>query len=362
MSTTRESPRLKSTNQQQVIKQTRRRARRRGLIRCRTPRHSISNVVPPIVVTTWAQNGFLEATRHAYAVLTTSRRCIPSRVLDAVERGCNFCERPQRFSNYECGCDGSVGLGSSPNAEGETTLDALIMSGTTMNAGAVGCLKRVSEAISVARKVMYTTKHTLLVGEDATRFAVSHGFRERSLTTPRSAKLWRAHQRNKRRGRSGFGRTSKSKLIRNSTNRTQVVPTHDTIGIIAMSHGRIACGTSTSGATFKVPGRVGDSPIPGSGAYCEDGVGGAVATGDGDVLIRFCPSFAAVQYLRLGCTPTIACEKALAPMRKYVPQAFGAIVCVAATGVHGAAAMNVPGGFRYSVCTKKCTQGEVVIL
>ena len=96
--------------------------------------------------------------------------------------------------------------------------------------------------------------------------------------------------------------------------------------MVAMVNGEIACGTSTSGSTHKIPGRVGDSPIAGAGAYCENGVGGAAATGDGDQLMRLLPSFTAVNYMRMGMGPKEACEKALEPVAKYYPHASGAVV------------------------------------
>ena len=84
---------------------------------------------------------------------------------------------------------------------------------------------------------------------------------------------------------------------------------HDTIGMVTLDqNGSIACGTSTNGAAFKIPGRVGDSPVMGAGAYCESGVGGATQTGDGDQMMRFLPSFAAVNFMRAGLSPTEACE------------------------------------------------------
>lgn len=87
------------------------------------------------------------------------------------------------------------------------------------------------------------------------------------------------------------------------------------------SSGSISCGTTTNGASYKVPGRVGDSPIAGAGAYCQTGVGGATATGDGDQMMRFLPSFSAVHYMKLGASPTEACQRAVAPIRKYYPDA-----------------------------------------
>jgi N4-(beta-N-acetylglucosaminyl)-L-asparaginase len=105
-----------------------------------------------------------------------------------VENGCHECEVQQ--------CDHSVGFGGSPDEDGETTLDAMIMDGVTHDVGAVGCLKRIKSAISVARKVMEHTLQTFLVGEDATRFAVEMGFKEESLQTNFSRNLWQDWKEN----------------------------------------------------------------------------------------------------------------------------------------------------------------------
>lgn len=113
-------------------------------------------------------NGFIDAAKKAWTYLDKG-----STALDAVEHGCNTCEELQAFSNYTSGCDGSVGLGGSPDESGETTLDAMIMDGNTMDVGAVGDLRRIKNAISVARKVMENTFHTLLAGDQATAFAIS---------------------------------------------------------------------------------------------------------------------------------------------------------------------------------------------
>jgi N4-(beta-N-acetylglucosaminyl)-L-asparaginase len=116
--------------------------------------------VSPVVINTWVPNGFSNATKNAWDKLGAG-----STALDAIEHGCNWCEELQPYSNYTCGCDGTVGLGGSPDQNGETTLDAMIMDGNTMAVGAVGALRRVQHAISVARKVMEHTYHTILVGE-----------------------------------------------------------------------------------------------------------------------------------------------------------------------------------------------------
>ena len=221
--------------------------------------------------------------------------------MDSVEWGCNWCEELQPFSNYTCGCDGSVGLGGSPDQNGETTLDAMIMDGNTMNVGAVGAIVRIQHAISVARKVMENTFHTLLVGQAATSFALKYGFKEMPLSTSRSAMLWANWYKN---GMTPNYYKDPNMWAGEKHERFG----HDTIGMVALDkNGSIACGTTTNGASYKIPGRVGDSPIPGAGAYCETGVGGATQTGDGDQMMRFLPSFAAVQYMRGGDSPTLAC-------------------------------------------------------
>ena len=115
-------------------------------------------------------------------------------------------------------------------------------------------------------------------------------------------------------------------------------PNHDTIGMLAIDKaGKIASGTSTNGATFKIPGRVGDSAITGAGSYVDQDVGGAAATGDGDVLMRFLPSFSAVEYMRNGMTPNTAATFALERIARYYPQFNGAVVTLKMDGSFGAA-------------------------
>ena len=151
----------------------------------------------------------------------------------------------------------------------------MIMDGNNFNAGAVGAIRRISNAISVARKVMENTFHTFLVGELATQFALSNGFSETSLATDRSTNIWAKWDITKK--------PDFTKLPTTPADADHNVVGHDTIGMVALDkNGSIACGTSTNGAYHKIPGRVGDAPIVGSGAYCETGVGGATATGDGD--------------------------------------------------------------------------------
>ena len=150
------------------------------------------------------------------------------------------------------------------------------MNGKTRETGAVSSMKDIKQAISVARKVMERTYHSMIVGRDATNFALRVGFNKTNLRTERSDEIWRNWVRNGR----------KPNFWKNSNSNKYIG--HDTIGQVAIdSFNDIACGTSTNGASFKIPGRVGDSSLVGSGAYCENGIGGAAATGDGDVKSTF---------------------------------------------------------------------------
>jgi len=126
---------------------------------------------------------------------------------------------------------------------------------------------------------------------------------------------------------------------------------HDTIGMIVIDGRKnIVAGTSTNGARHKIPGRVGDSPIPGSGAYADNTVGAASATGDGDIMMRFLPALLAVEFLRQNMTPHDAGESALRRIVPYYPDFVGAVIVANADGDYGAACHGMTD-FPYSVYT-----------
>ncbi|XP_009880321.1 PREDICTED: N(4)-(beta-N-acetylglucosaminyl)-L-asparaginase [Charadrius vociferus] len=269
--------------------------------------------------------------------------------LDAVERGCGQCEIDQ--------CDGSVGYGGSPDESGETTLDAMIMDGNTMEVGAVADLRRVKNAIGVARKVIEYTKHTLLVGESASLFAVRMGFPYEDLTTQNSLSVyskwlnqscqpnyWKNVVPDSSKSCGPYKRPEKVTYKEEETTSQRSVHNHDTIGMVVIgASGTVASGTSTNGAVHKIPGRVGDSPIAGAGSYADSTAGGAAATGDGDIMMRFLPSYQAVEYMRMGTDPTAACQKVISRIQKYAPKFFGAVICANTTGSYGAACNKIPG-------------------
>ncbi|KAG0719963.1 putative N(4)-(beta-N-acetylglucosaminyl)-L-asparaginase [Chionoecetes opilio] len=307
----------------------------------------------PLVINTW---NFTNATAKG-----------GGHAVDAVERGCTVCEEQQ--------CDGTVGYGGSPDETGETTLDAMIMDGTTHDVGAVADLRRVKSAIAVARRVMEHTRHTLLVGEQATRFALTMGFPEESLSTPASVAMHQHWLRNKCQPNFWVNvtpdpATSCGPYKPHATNRNTKQSTakeggnfnrlnHDTIGMIAIdARGHISGGTSTNGARNKIPGRVGDSPIPGSGAYVDKFVGGAVATGDGDLMMRFLPALVTVEGMRAGFSPRKAAEIAIFRVSQYYPEFMGAVVAINMAGEYGAACHGIDS-FPYSVASVETDGVEV---
>ncbi len=211
--------------------------------------------------------------------------------LDAAEKAVNISETDPR--------DPTVGYGGSPNEEGVLQLDACCMDGPTYRAGAVACLENIKTPSSVARLVMERTDHLLLVGRGALRFAKMHGFKEENLLTEEARKEWVAWKENL---------SPSDYYIAPNPERVELKK-DGTINVLALdANGDIAGVTSTSGHHFKIPGRVGDSPIIGAGLYVDNDVGAAGSTGHGKESIKICSSFLVVEKMREGMTPQEACE------------------------------------------------------
>lgn len=241
----------------------------------KTDKNSVSQ---PIVVSTW-QHG-LAANKAAWQVLKASGRAI-----DAVELGVKVPEADPEVM--------TVGYGGYPDREGKVTLDACIMD-ENQNCGAVAYLQNIKHPISVARLVMEKTPHVMLVGEGALAFAKSQGFQEESLLTNKAKKAWQ-----------DWLLESKYAPVINIEN-------HDTIGMLALDkQGNLSGACTTSGAAFKMSGRVGDSPIIGAGLYVDNEVGAATATGMGELMIKTVGCHLVVEMMRQGMTPTQACKTAV---------------------------------------------------
>jgi N4-(beta-N-acetylglucosaminyl)-L-asparaginase len=230
----------------------------------------------------------------------------------------------------------SVGLGGLPNEDGVVQLDASCMHGPTRRAGAVGCLEDIATPSLVAKAVMDRTDHIFLVGAGAKKFALEMGFKEQNLLTEKSREAWlkwksrlnpndswldvpddsaparRPAVRPTPQGASApFGEDSHVFLDDRG-----VPHTFGTINMNAVAaNGDIGSVTTTSGISWKVAGRVGDSPIIGAGQYCDNDVGAAGSTGRGESNIKVCGAFLAVELMRQGKSPE---EALLEVMRRVI--------------------------------------------
>jgi N4-(beta-N-acetylglucosaminyl)-L-asparaginase len=212
--------------------------------------------------------------------------------------------------------DHSVGYGGYPNEEGVVQLDASCIHGPSKRGGAVACLEGIKTPSEVAKLILKYTTHVMLVGQDAKRFALSYGFKEEDLLTPESRAAWlewranRGHDDDYIDQPSGSG-PSMVHRVTGTINLNVVAPTGD-----------ISSVTTTSGLAWKIPGRVGDSPIIGAGQYADNDVGAAGSTGLGELNIMICGAFFTVENMRRGMRPTDAaletCRRAVA----MAPQRF----------------------------------------
>jgi N4-(beta-N-acetylglucosaminyl)-L-asparaginase len=304
----------------------------------------------PLVVNTWP---FTAATNAAYLALISSPTCDP---IDAVVAGCSKSEELQN--------DYTVGWGGSPDSNGETTLDALVMRGSDQSMGAVAGLREIRDATKVARDVMLLTKHSLLAGSLATDFAVSLGYERSDLRSKYSQKLykeWIANGCVPNFWKDGRGCNSTAQEMTSSQNHFDE-HNHDTIGQIALqTDGRMAIGLSSNGARHKIAGRVGDAPLPGAGGFVDDEVGACVATGDGDVMMRYSPAFLGVELMRASMTPQEATDEAVSRIAKKNEGFSGAVVCVNTMGEHAAAAKGFVG-FSYSVQNGGSSEADVKVI
>lgn len=294
----------------------------------------------PVVISTW--DAGLEANKGAWSVLSNG-----GRALDAVEQGVMVTE-----SSLNC----CVGLGANPDRDGRVTLDSCIMD-EFHNCGAVAFLERIKHPVSVARRVMEKTPHVMLVGEGAQQFALAEGFPLESAELSPSAKQayanWLMQSNYKApvinvENKKDHGPFAPSKLENGEWN-------HDTIGMIAMdANGHLSGSCTTSGAGFKMRGRVGDSPIIGAGLFVDNEVGACVATGQGEDVIRVAGSSSVVEMMRQGYSPEKACraiiERIVRIKKEKAKDIQVAFLAMNAAGEYGAFAIHP--GFSFAVRTR----------
>ena len=269
----------------------------------------------PIVVSTWKN---FDANGAAWKKANEGENA-----LDIVETGVKVAE-----ANPD---ERTVGYGGRPDRDGKVTLDACIMD-HELNCGAVAFLEHIKHPISVARLVMEKTPHVMLAGEGALGFALRNGFEKEDLLTEKSELEWK-------------------KWLEKSEYAPRInIESHDTIGMLALDkEGRMAGACTTSGTGFKMRGRVGDSPIIGAGLYVDGEVGGAVATGLGEAVIKTVGSFLVVELMRSGKTPQQACEIAIERiMKKFNNDRKMQVGFLALNNFGEIGAYSVRSGFNYT--------------
>ncbi len=242
----------------------------------------------PLVIS--SANG-LRATEKAMGMIKNGRDA-----LDAVIAGVNIIE--------EDPTDHSVGYGGLPNEEGVVELDSCVMHGPTHNAGSVAALRNIKNPSKVARLVMERTDHELLVGKGALRFARAHGFKEEELLTDEARKIW-LHWKETLNKKDDWFPEDNPDIPKNFKELFKTTGTISCLGIDL--NGNISGVTTTSGLAFKIPGRVGDSPIIGAGLYVDNEVGACGSTGRGEENLKNLSCFLTVELMRNGYSPQEAC-------------------------------------------------------
>jgi isoaspartyl peptidase/L-asparaginase-like protein (Ntn-hydrolase superfamily) len=277
----------------------------------------------PIIISTW--NHGLPANEAAWEILSKGGHS-----LDAVEAGVRV---PEGDPNVI-----TVGYGGIPDADGKVTLDACIMD-EKGRAGSVTFLRQIKHPISVARLVMEKTKHVMLSGKGALKFALANGFEKEKLLTPKRKADWKQWKK------------SQKEFASKINVENQLEENHDTIGMIALdSEGRLSGACTTSGMGYKMHGRVGDSPIIGAGLFVDGNIGAATATGSGELVMKTIGTFLVVELMRNGMSPSEACEEAVLRITKKIPdfkQHQIGYIALNKNGEYGA--YCIQPGFNYAI-------------
>lgn len=271
--------------------------------------------MPSTILATWKEPG--ETTIQA----AQARMNQGGALLDILESGLVAAEDDPRFI--------AIGRASLPNSDGELELDASIMRGDNLECGAVCGVRGILPVISLARRVMEETPHVMLCGDNARRYAIEHGWQPQNLMGQVAIERYEEFLQS-------------PETARRYVHVGDEEPPHDTVTVLGAINGRTAAASSTSGMPFKLPGRVGDSPIIGAGIYADDEAGAAGATGWGEQLWKACASYRTVQNMKSGMSPQEACEEVIHYMLRRIPG------CDAMPNV--VLAVNPDGDFGAAIC------------
>ena len=238
----------------------------------------------------------------------------------------------------------SVGYGGLPNENGVVQMDAAFMNGDTLAQGSVAAIENVKHAVSVARKLSLNKTNSFLVGEGATKFAMKNGFEMTNMLTERAKAIWQ--EKVKEQAQPGL----------------HPYDGHDTVGAITLDQNNsMAAATSTSGLFMKKEGRIGDSPLSGSGFYADSNVGAAAATGLGEDIMKGCLSYEIVRKMSEGMSPQQACDAALYPFCHDLKHRYGQVGEISLIALNNKGEWGVATNVEFPFCVA-CNDQDAKIL
>ncbi|AIS09296.1 L-asparaginase [Lactobacillus sp. wkB8] len=244
---------------------------------------------------------------------------------DAVEKLINQVESNTEYT--------SVGYGGLPNENGIVQMDAAFMDGNTLAQGSVAAIENVKHAVSVARKLSSNKTNSFLVGEGATNYAMKNGFEMTNMLTANAKKTWR------------------QKVKETHEHDVHPYAGHDTVGAITLDQkGAVTVATSTSGLFMKKNGRIGDSPLSGSGFYADSDIGAAAATGLGEDIMKGCLSYEIVRQMSAGKSPQEACDSAVYSFCKKLKQRYGQVGEISLIALNNKGEWGVATNVEFTFC------------